>query len=337
MLDTRQLNNKPDPSPCLVVEPTRQVPDLVEDVRNGLLNVPRSLPPKYFYDAHGSVLFDKICNTPEYYPTRTEERLLLVNSRDIIHSTQPEQILELGSGTSRKTRHLFDACESIDHTCEYAPFDVCAEMLEETTEKLQDDYDWLNIQPLLGDYQAGLGNLPGIEGTRLFVFLGSTIGNFQRAEAISFINEIKGCMQPGDYLLLGADRVKDNRVLVAAYNDNQGITAEFNLNLLRVLNRELGADFDLCGFDHHAEFNRELKRIEMHLVSNREQEVCLNAMGEVIHFSKGDPILTEISQKFSFEDIESILEQTGLKIIQHHEPGNRYFSLVLAQYDKPGW
>ena len=331
MLDTRQLNSSQNPSSCRVVEPTRHVPDLAEDVRNGLLNAPRSLPPKYFYDAYGSTLFDQICNTPEYYPTRTEERLLLINSRHIIHSTQPEQILEFGSGTSRKTRHLFDACESIDHTCEYVPFDVCAEMLEDTTEKLLGDYDWLNIQPLLGDYQAGLGNLPRIEGTRLYVFLGSTIGNFQREEAIGFINEVRSCMQPGDYLLLGADRVKDIKILVAAYNDDQGITAEFNLNVLRVLNRELDADFDLCGFDHHATFNQHCKRIEMRLVSNREQEVNLNGMKEVIHFNKGEHILTEISHKFSFEDIESILEQTELKIIQHHEPDNRYFSLVLAQ------
>jgi L-histidine N-alpha-methyltransferase len=203
------------------------VPDLAKDVLDGLLQLPRTLPPKYFYDVRGSQLFEQICTTPEYYPTRTEDKLLANYGKDIIEKTKPEQILELGSGNSQKTRRLFDACTSIDHACEYAPFDVCEPMLEETAEKLQSDYDWLTVKPLLGDYHAGLGNLPDIDGIRLFIFLGSTIGNFTPEETNIFFSEIRQCMKPGDYFLLGADRVKKKFVLDAAYNDAQGITAEF--------------------------------------------------------------------------------------------------------------
>ena len=329
---TRQKTELTDHSRFIVITPARRVPDLVDDVRDGLLNTPRSLPPKYFYDAHGSWLFDQICNTPEYYPTRTEDRLLLENSQQIIDSTRPDQILELGSGNSRKTRRLFDACEAINHTCDYAPFDVCAEMLAETSDKLTTDYGWLSVSPLVGDYHAGLENLPSINGTRLYVFLGSTIGNFQRDEAVEFIREITRCMQPGDWLLLGADRIKDCEVLDAAYNDSRGITADFNLNILRVLNRELAANFDLDGFRHLAVYNDNLHRIEMYLVAIQNQQVEIRGIRQTIQFMEGDRILTEVSHKFSYEDIRDILADTELRIVQHHEPPNGYFSLILAQY-----
>lgn len=331
---TQPIGSRTENLPCILVEPTRSIPDIVDDVRDGLLSPPRSLPPKYFYDAYGSNLFDQICDTPEYYPTRTEDRLLSTHSKTIIRSTQPDQILEFGSGTARKTRRLFDACESIAHRCEYAPFDVCTEILEDTQYKLQSDYTWLQVHPLVGDYHAGLGNLPQIKGTRLFVFLGSTIGNFDQDEALAFLHEVSNCMKPGDYLLLGADRIKDRQVLDAAYNDNQGITANFNLNVLRVLNRELDADFDLDGFEHRAGFNSEQERIEMYLVSTRDQTVHLAEIDEVLRFKPGDEILTEVSHKYSFDGIESILEQSSFRIIQHHEPDNRYFSLILAKFNQ---
>ena len=296
----------------------------------GLLQPPRTLPPKYFYDVRGSQLFEQITTTPEYYPTRTEDKLLANHGKDIIEITKPDQILELGSGSSQKTRHLFDACSSINHTCEYTPFDVCEPMLEETTEKLQSDYDWLTVKPLLGDYHAGLGNLPDIDGTRLYIFLGSTIGNFTPEETDIFLYEIRQCMKPGDYFLLGADRIKEKLVLDAAYNDALGITAEFNLNVLNVLNRELNANFKLDGFEHGAFYNESLNRIEMRLISNKNQVVSFQLLDEQIIIEAGEEILTELSYKYTFAELEAMFDQCGLRRIRHYEPDNRHFSLVLA-------
>lgn len=318
--------------PCLPVPPARFVPDIIDDVREGLLSKPRTLPPKYFYDERGSLLFARICDTPEYYPTRIEERLLQQYSDDIIGLVKPDEILELGSGTSRKTRRLFEACERNGHRCSYAPFDVCAPMLEMTAEQLQAEYQWLNVTPLLGDYYGGLKNLPPHPGRRLFLFIGSTIGNFTPEEAVLFLQDLQSRMRSGDFLLLGLDRVKDKTVLDAAYNDKQGITADFNLNLLQVLNRELHADFDTDGFRHHAVFDAGNSRIEMRLVSTRPQAVQLGRIEESIVFKRGDDILTELSHKFTFDGAESLLTDCGFTIIRHYQPVNHYFSLILSQY-----
>lgn len=316
---------------CIPVTPTRHVPDLEEDARKGLLAAPRALPPKYFYDERGSSLFEQICCTDEYYPTRVEDALLSVFSNEIISKTRPQQILELGSGSSRKTRRLFDACEMQQHTCQYAPFDVCKPALNQAAAELAAEYDWLDVMPLLGDYHAGLGNLPSLDGGRMLVFLGSTIGNFSDKEAIDFVREVRSVMQSGDYFLIGADRMKDHKVLHAAYNDAEGVTAEFNLNVLRVLNEELGASFDINNFSHEARFNQQHKRIEMYLVSKKQQDVRFSQLDENIILAEGEKILTEISRKFEFEEIESLLVSSGFTIIQHFEPENQYFSLVLAQ------
>ena len=333
MKSTQQCKVNEIHSPCLLVEPAYDVPDLAEDVRDGILAPPRSLPPKYFYDEAGSELFTKICNTPEYYPTRTEDGLLASYSLDIIEQARPDQILELGSGNSQKTRRLFDACERCNHICNYAPFDVCAPMLESTSLQLQSDYEWLEIFPMAGDYHAGLDNLPDFGGRRLYVFLGSTIGNFSPVAARNFLVEIRNNMQPGDYILLGVDRVKDNAVLNAAYNDSQGLTAEFNLNLLRVLNRELDADFRVDCFNHQARFNEIFSRIEMWLVCSRDHMVTLQELNEMITFRTGDEILTEISHKYTFAEIENLMQQCGFAINNHFQPGNQYFSLILARLE----
>lgn len=315
---------------CTFIKPSLNVPDISKDVRTGLLTPPRSLPAKYFYDERGSMLFDKICSTPEYYPTRTEKKLLSNHSDEIISQVKPKEIIEFGSGTAEKTRLLFDACEENDHTCSYAPLDICEPMLEDVSEQLQQDYDWLQVTPLLGDYHAGLEHLPKIQGTRLYVFLGGTIGNFCPQQAKKFISEIKTNMCAGDYLLLGADRVKDNKVLSAAYNDAEGVTAEFNLNLLHVINNALDADFCPDNFVHKAEFNPQYNRIEMHLVCKYGQVVELQKLGENIIFQPGDKILTEVSHKFTATGLEELLEESGLDICKHYEPENKYFSLLLA-------
>lgn len=309
---------------------------LAEDVRAGLTAVPKQLPPKYFYDARGSKLFDHICTTPEYYPTRTEDRLLAQAAPAVIRAVRPAAIVELGSGAAHKTRHLFDACEQLGWETRYQPVDVCQEMLLESARQLSERYPWLEIEAWVGDYCLGLGHLPpGLDprGPRLFLFLGGTIGNFYPDEAVAFLRDLRASMQPQDRLLLGADRVKDPAVLHAAYNDAQGYTAEFNLNILRVLNRALGARFDLHSFAHEAGYNAQQERIEMHLRAKVDHNVSIPALGLCIPFACGESILTEISRKFTPESLTALLRDSGFAVERHEAPPDDYFSLVLARPD----
>lgn len=316
---------------CTVVRPARAVPDLIEDVEMGLFSRPRSLPPKYFYDEYGSQLFDRICSTPEYYLTRTEDALLAECAREIIERSRPVEILELGSGSSTKTRRLLDACEALDLRSRYAPFDVCEEILLAASCDLRADYGWLSVSPLLGDYHAGLEHLPSSAGPRLYVFLGSTIGNFESDSAGRFLSELAAVMRPGDWLLLGADRIKRQEVLSAAYNDAAGITAEFNRNVLRVLNRELEADFQVDAFRHVALWQADESHMEMRLVADENQSVRFKRLSRSLVLEKGEFIRTEISRKFTREDLESLFASAGLRIEAHFEPENAYFSLLLGR------
>ena len=318
------------PVACQQILPTRSINSLSEDVESGLLLEPRTMPPKYFYDERGSLLFDQICDAPEYYPTRTEAALLREIASEVIAAEKPECIVELGSGTSRKTRYLLDACTEQAWYPVYSPVDVCDEILVSSSESLQADYEWLDVRPLVGDYTAGLGNLPRHKGRNLVVFLGGTIGNFAESDARDFLAELRATMSPGDSLLIGADRVKQPDVLHAAYNDDAGITAAFNLNLLHVLNRELGADFDVESFEHYAHFNPLESRIEMQLISRCGQQVRLNALDQVSECQEGDHILTEISRKFTRAQLERLLREAGFTIANHYESAGTKFSLVLA-------
>lgn len=315
---------------CQKVLPARVVPSLLEDVKKGLLQEPRCLPAKYFYDEQGSQLFDKICDTQEYYPTRTEDALLQQVADDIIKHCQPEHLVELGSGTSRKTRRLFDACEKQGYQVKYWPFDVCEEIVKQASASLVDEYHWLKVNGLVGDYNAGLQHLPDFSGRSLYVFLGSTIGNFDHEDGVAFLTELRQSMSDDDMLLLGVDRIKDVDVLNAAYNDKDGVTAAFNLNMLNVLNREVGADFDLNKFKHHAFFNHEESRIEMHLIATEQQTVKLQALEAEIQFEEGDSILTEISRKFTHTSLHKLLKEAGFVLSKHFSSDNNYFSLVLA-------
>ena len=319
------------PIHCLSIRPTRAVSSLGEDVVEGLLQAPRSLPPKYFYDEHGSHLFDRICDVPEYYPTRTEAALLRDSAAGIIAAARPARIVELGSGTSRKTRHLLDACVTHDRQPDYAPFDVCDEVLVASGTALRAEYPWLDVVPLVGDYTAGLGNVPRTTAPHLVVFLGGTIGNFTPAAASDFLHELRAFMAPGDHLLIGADRVKEPDVLHAAYNDDAGVTAAFNRNVLRVLNRELGAEFDLDAFEHYAHFNPRASQIEMHLIAMRDQRVRVRELERTIDFREGDTILTEISRKFTRAQLEEMLRAAGFAVVEHYEAPAPKFSLVLAR------
>jgi L-histidine N-alpha-methyltransferase len=315
---------------CQRVRPERPVPSLAEDAQLGLLTPPRSLPPKYFYDSHGSALFDRICTTPEYYVTRTESALLAARAAAIIDASRPDHIVELGSGASRKTHHLLQACELSCAPCTYWPYDVCESILVEAGERLMAAFDWLDVNALVGDYHAGLRHLPEPQGRCLYAFLGSTIGNFDGPQAVALLQELNLKMRPGDSLLLGADRVKDATILHAAYNDAAGLTAAFNLNLLRVLNRELDADFAPEAFDHEARYDEEAQQVEMYLVARRSQSVHLGVLDESLRLEAGERILTEISRKFTPDKLDTLLHEAGFNVTAHYEPEDSYFSLILA-------
>lgn len=303
--------------------------DFARDVLAGLSMQPKKLPPKYFYDEHGSWLYDKICQVPEYYPARTEEALLVEKSIDIIKLAKPDTILELGSGTSRKTMHLLDACDSLQCYADYLPLDVCEEILRDAGKRLIGSYDWLKIRALVGDYSEGFHNVPTDNGVRLYVFLGGTLGNLDEDEAEKFLLRLQSLMGPKDYLLLGVDRVKDVNVLNAAYNDSQGYTAAFNRNVLSVINRELGGHFNPDTFVHRAWFNDEKSQIEMHLHSIHPQSVRIDALDTEIRFEQDESIHTEISRKFTLSSLNDLVSRANLSIVEHYEPANGYFSLVL--------
>lgn len=313
------------------VEPARRIPTLADDVRTHLLERERTLPPKYFYDRRGSELFDRICDTPEYYPTRTEEALLEASAAAIVRRVAPQHLFELGSGTSRKTRVLLDACQAEEVHPLYWPLDVSEAILLRTAGDLRREYPWLTVNVLVGDYSGGFGNLPPMPGAALSLFLGGTIGNFSEREGAAFLWELAGHMDGDDHLLVGFDRVKDRRVLEAAYNDAQGLTAAFNRNMLRVMNRELDADFDPEAFEHRAVFNDERERIEMYLVAGRPQVIRFGALGETLDLAPGEAILTEISRKFSRASLKQLLEAGGFELVERFDAPDEWYSLALAR------
>lgn len=303
---------------------------LANDARAGLTAKPKWLPPKYFYDDLGSRLFDAICDTPEYYQTRTEQALLESIVDDLVHRVRPTDVVELGSGAARKTRAVLDAIDRAHAPARYVPFDVSESMLRRSAAALLADYEWLTVRGVVGDYDRHLDRIPPGD-RRLYMFLGSTIGNFTELEAVRFLSALCRGMAPGDRLLLGVDLVKDKAVLDAAYNDAQGITAAFNKNVLAVLNRELGASFELDRFDHHAFFDADQSRIEMHLRSAVAQRVELGELGLTIALERGETILTEISRKFSRASTTRVLEAAGLRLESWYTPGSEWFGLAVAQ------
>lgn len=308
----------------------RHVPSLAEDILAGFEKRPRELPSKYFYDDRGSALFDRICDTPEYYPTRTEATILGHDADAIVARTRPQHIIELGSGTSRKTELLLAACERAGLEPVYWPFDVCEGVLRETGERLLSRFPTLRINALVGDYTAGLERLPRPEGRCLYAFLGGTIGNFEPGPARTLLGAIEGHMHAGDALLLGVDRVKARSTLEAAYDDAAGITAEFNRNVLNVINRELGADFDPQAFIHRAVFNEGASRVEMYLEAQRAQAVTIHELARSYDFADGELLFTEISRKFTSEGLRAELAGAGLTLQHEWLDPQRYFSLSLS-------
>jgi L-histidine N-alpha-methyltransferase len=298
------------------------------EVREGLSRRQKELPPKYFYDERGSDLFERITRLPEYYLTRAERTLLEENARALVTSFRPRTLVELGAGSAAKTRVLLDAMSEAGCLEEYVPVDVSEDFLLETARRLRAEYPGLRVTPAIADITASLGIPERLPRPVLFAFLGSTIGNFDAPAARALLARVRRVMRPFDRLLLGTDLRKPRRLVEAAYNDTRGVTASFNRNMLRVVNRELGANFDVASFAHRAFYSVERHRIEMHLVSTREQVVHIPSVGEV-HLAKGESIRTEISCKYDRPSVRRLLRAASLRLERWIADDDR-FALTVA-------
>jgi L-histidine N-alpha-methyltransferase len=302
---------------------------LCRDVLDGLRRSPKSLPPKWFYDSVGSDLFDQITRLPEYYPTRAEAEILRARATEIATVTGADTLVELGSGTSEKTRILLKALHDAGALRRFVPFDVDASMLSAASTTIQREYPDIEIAAVCGDFEEHLSEIPA-GGRRLFAFLGSTIGNLTSGPRAEFLAGLAAVLQPGDSLLLGTDLVKDTDRLVAAYDDSAGVTAQFNRNVLAVINRELDADFDVDAFRHIARWNSDDERMEMRLRAEADQRVHIAALQLTVEFAAGEEMLTEVSCKFRAESVAAELAQAGLRLTRWWTDDAGDFGLSLA-------
>jgi L-histidine N-alpha-methyltransferase len=307
----------------------RSLPD---DVLDGLTRPFKEIPPKHLYDTRGSELFDQICELPEYYPTRTERAILDRYADLIVRRTGMAELVELGSGTAVKTRVLLDAMERADTLHRYVPFDVAESVVRECAASLADAYPPLAIHGIVGDFERHLPRIPRPERDRprVVAFLGGTIGNFPPGARRRFLRSLAGLLSPEDYLLLGTDLVKDVDVLEAAYDDAAGVTAEFNRNVLHVLNRELGADFPTEHFEHVAFFDADREWIEMRLRARRACRVRIAAVDLEIDFARGEELRTEISAKFTRTRLEADYAAAGLELDEWFTDDEGLYALSLA-------
>jgi len=295
----------------------------------GLFGRPLSIPSKYFYDDRGSALFDAICDLPEYYPTRSEQALLDKRAEEIAEISQAKELVELGAGTARKTRHLIRSLMARGRGLHYAPLDISRYALEQAESSLSAEFPDLHITGMECDYTETLEPLKPDPGC-LAVFLGSTIGNFSPAEGVSFLRRLRDRLAPGDWFLMGVDLVKPVEILHAAYNDAAGVTAEFNKNILNVVNEMFGGDFDPANYEHLAFFNKELSQIEMHLVARENARVSFRGSALVLEIGAGERIKTEISRKFTRESTCHLLSSGGFDLRHWFPSENGYFALALA-------
>jgi L-histidine Nalpha-methyltransferase len=299
------------------------------DALAGLTARPKNLPPKWFYDARGSALFEQITQLPEYFPTRTE-RALLEHAADAIAITSgADTIVELGSGSSAKTRLLLDAFGRAESLRRYVPQDVSEPALREAMSALQADYPGLELHGVVGDFTAHLDRLPP-EGHRMVAFLGGTIGNLLPPERAEFLRALRAALRPGEQFLLGTGLVVDPSLLVPAYDDAAGVTAEFNRNVLHVLNRELGADFDVDAFHHKAVWDAENEWIEMRLVAQRAMTVTLAGLDLTVEFAAGEEMCTEVSAKFRLPGIGAMLGEAGFSVAGSWTDPDERMALTLA-------
>ena len=302
---------------------------LEADVRAGLTASPKTLPPKWFYDARGSVLFDEITRLPEYYPTRRERAVLEERSAEIAAVTGADTLVELGSGTSEKTRLLLDALRDAGTLTRFVPFDVDESVLTMASKQVEEEYPGVEVHAVVGDFEHHLPLLP-TGGRRLVAFLGGTVGNLLPVQRASFLAALAATMAPGDALLLGTDLVKDPARLVAAYDDSAGVTADFNKNVLRVVNRELDGDADVDAFDHVAVWDAEQEWIEMRLESRRAQVVRLGALDLGVELAEGEQIRTEISAKFREQRVRDAVAAAGLELQRWWTDVDGDFGVSLA-------
>ncbi|WP_414167276.1 L-histidine N(alpha)-methyltransferase [Streptoverticillium reticulum] len=296
------------------------------DVSAGLTRTPKELPPKWFYDARGSELFDEITLLPEYYPTRAEREILVDRSGEIARATGARTLVELGSGSSDKTRHLIRALPGLDT---YVPVDVSESALRGAADTLLAEHPDLSVHALVADFQYGLA-LPDTPGPRLLAFLGGTIGNLLPDERAVFFRALRAALAPGDALLLGTDLVKDERTLVAAYDDGRGVTAAFNKNVLTVINRELEADFDPDDFGHVALWDARQEWIEMRLRARRDVVVKIPSLDLAVPFAAGEDLRTEVSAKFRREGVRAELAAAGLDLTHWWTDEEGRFALSLS-------
>jgi L-histidine N-alpha-methyltransferase len=304
---------------------------LADDVLDGLTRRFKELPPKHFYDARGAELFDRICDLPEYYPTRAERAILEQRAGELADLTGAVELVELGSGTAAKTRLLLDALHAAGTLERYVPLDVTESMVRDCAEELTSEYPGLRVHGVIGDFERHLRHVPPAVGPRIVALLGGTIGNFPPGSRRRVLCEIARLLGPEDHLLMGTDLVKDPQVLEAAYDDAQGVTAEFNRNVLRVVNRELQADFDPDDFDHVALFDPEHEWIEMRLRARREHTTLVRDLDLPVHFNAGEELRTEISAKFTPERVEGDLSAAGLELVRWLTDPDDLFALTLSR------
>ena len=303
---------------------------LAADVRDGLTRDLKELPPKYFYDARGSELFDRITELPEYYPCRCERAILNRHAPEIVRAGAAQELVEPGSGSASKTRALLYAMAGEGSLRRYVPIDVSQTVVERSAEELVETYPGLEVHGVVGDFERHLHHVPAGRN-RLIAFLGGTIGNLYPPARARFLAQIRKLLGPEDRFLLGVDLVKDVAVLEAAYNDSAGVTAQFNRNVLRVINEELGADFDLDAFEHVAFFDPEASWIEMRLRARGEQRIAIEGAGMEVSLADGEDLRTEISAKFTRDGLERELEAAGMALTAFYTDPGGLFGLALAR------
>jgi L-histidine N-alpha-methyltransferase len=307
-----------------------QAQQMDAEVRRGLTSDPKVLPSKYFYDERGSILFEQITELPEYYPTRTELGILREITPQLIADGGYRELVEIGSGAAVKTRTILDGMEQQGVLERYIPLDVSVEMLRQSSIALLDRYQGLRVHGVVGDFQRDLDKVPAGDGRRLVIFLGSTIGNLEADERGTLLEAVRRLLRVGDAFLLGVDLVKDVAVIEAAYNDAAGVTAEFNRNMLNVINQQFDADFRAEAFEHRAFYNRSENRIEMHLMPVERQTAVVRALGLSVEVEAGESIRTEISCKFTQQRVAEMLAAAGLQLAHWFSDAKGYFGLALA-------
>ena len=304
---------------------------LAEDVLDGLTRPFKELPPKWFYDARGSELFDRICELPEYYPTRTERWILERFAGEIAEATGAAELVELGSGAATKARLLLDGFVPAGALRRYVPVDVCESVVDESARALGEEYGGLEVHGIVADFERHLDRLPTRRGPRVIAFLGGTIGNFPPGSRRRFLRGLAQHLGPRGFLLLGTDLVKDRATLEAAYDDAEGVTAEFNRNVLRVVNGALDADFDVDAFEHVAFFDPDHEWIEMRLRARERQRVWIRALDLEVDFAKREEVRTEISAKFTRERVDADLAAAGLRVERWMTDPAERFAVTLAR------